>query len=913
MALSSACSPLRTTLFRPWCHTRITAVAAYPIRAEVSRYDKPVSHRPNVLPLSPSSMTAVGLKEFNPRSFFTCLTIVVVGIASSDARFCSDFLGDRSTDVSITTHVSCHESAHEFGALSLWCNLPDLVKLILHEAEDYPVGRTLAGLQKRPKIPAMIGKNPAGNEFRKFPFASVTQVQTVPRMVSPPMWLTLPDRTQRHWLHLPSEERFGMLLERLADQHTGVTRGPGNVVDSWTGDRDEDHFEPPKLAIRDQQPLSANFYSSRSIYNEKYAYFHDVIYYESIAKFVSYLISTTHFGTKIDESEIHNHEISLMQHFYIGSKIKLDPGSELGSFDLLSGKMLVHPGISVSIATSKTTPATKIQAISFQQTPDNSCVLFAWRTRRKPLLNGKLKHPRRAALPGQTDNHIRLLAGVAAALHTRCGFPVDRPPPPPCKGFNYLAEPPPLCQVTLWERDGLLPGDGDSAVSPGFPVTPADLALACLPALGYRSRPSRAYLPAAPACPCCTSFSSRPQSLVHPRRVQAVAERPALRYQAKTRARAIIKVTRCEKKEQQLKSAPPASKRGRYLNNAPDYSSLTKTSRVRFPEGSPPPPPGIFACGNRAGRCRWSAGFLGDLPFPPPLHSGAAAYSPRFTLIGPQDLDVKSRPSLFASLQIGELSFVMACYKVSWIRRERLRPESARQRADTFGPSCMVAVNVADDKSLLVCYNEATEYQRSFVGRNEGNAADGGKTTGCKHIQSNRSSQYGQQLDELAAVTPSDADRSLRVSGAMLTAVCSTTAERRQAANTTVEMVPQMFNWIEIGAFWGPGKNLEVLIVLFQPRTGTSSSVIRRIIVLEDPILPRKDNHHVRVDGFITKTIKSAFHTVHGTWRLQREHSPDHNTVPTALCSSSNGCRVSVLRRFSPDTLTSIRSIQTKT
>ncbi|KAJ8865851.1 hypothetical protein PR048_033374 [Dryococelus australis] len=33
----------------------------------------------------------------------------------------------------------------------------------------------------------------------------------------------------------------------------------------------------------------------------------------------------------IDESEIQDHEISLVQHFYIGTKIKLDPASELGS------------------------------------------------------------------------------------------------------------------------------------------------------------------------------------------------------------------------------------------------------------------------------------------------------------------------------------------------------------------------------------------------------------------------------------------------------------------------------------------------------------------------------------------------------------------------------------------------------
>ncbi|KAJ8872122.1 hypothetical protein PR048_025724 [Dryococelus australis] len=34
----------------------------------------------------------------------------------------------------------------------------------------------------------------------------------------------------------------------------------------------------------------------------------------------------------------------------------------------------------------------------------------------------------------------------------------------------------------------------------------------------------------------------------------------------------------------------------------------------------------IFACGNRNGRCRWSAGFLGDPTSPSPLQSGSAAY-----------------------------------------------------------------------------------------------------------------------------------------------------------------------------------------------------------------------------------------------------------------------------------------------
>ncbi|KAJ8871403.1 hypothetical protein PR048_027720 [Dryococelus australis] len=51
----------------------------------------------------------------------------------------------------------------------------------------------------------------------------------------------------------------------------------------------------------------------------------------------------------------------------------------------------------------------------------------------------------------------------------------------------------------------------------------------------------------------------------------------------------------------------------------------------------------IFTLGNRAEECRCSAGFLRDFPFPPPLHSGAAPYSPHITHIGSHDLAVKGR------------------------------------------------------------------------------------------------------------------------------------------------------------------------------------------------------------------------------------------------------------------------------
>ncbi|KAJ8880967.1 hypothetical protein PR048_017440 [Dryococelus australis] len=54
--------------------------------------------------------------------------------------------------------------------------------------------------------------------------------------------------------------------------------------------------------------------------------------------------------------------------------------------------------------------------------------------------------------------------------------------------------------------------------------------------------------------------------------------------------------------------------------------------------------PGISHVGNMPGDAAGHpAGFLGSLPLPPPLHSGAAPYSPRFNLIGSRDVDVKSQ------------------------------------------------------------------------------------------------------------------------------------------------------------------------------------------------------------------------------------------------------------------------------
>ncbi|KAJ8874301.1 hypothetical protein PR048_025147 [Dryococelus australis] len=118
-------------------------------------------------------------------------------------------------------------------------------------------------------------------------------------------------------------------------------------------------------------------------------------------------------------------------------------------------------------------------------------------------------------------------------------------------------------------------------------------------------------------------------------------------------------------------------------------------NRVRFSAGSPAPQ--IFACGDRAdraGRCRWSAGFLGDFPFPSPLSSGAASYSPCFNLIGSRDLAVKNYSNLLIHSFTSVQSFVIkirrsrqtetASFKrMEYDGREKRRRRERRRREDT--------------------------------------------------------------------------------------------------------------------------------------------------------------------------------------------------------------------------------------
>ncbi|KAJ8894500.1 hypothetical protein PR048_007154 [Dryococelus australis] len=77
-----------------------------------------------------------------------------------------------------------------------------------------------------------------------------------------------------------------------------------------------------------------------------------------------------------------------------------------------------------------------------------------------------------------------------------------------------------------------------------------------------------------------------------------------------------------------------------------DNSPPTKANRVRSPAGSLPD----FLMWDSRQTMPLVGGFSRGSPFPPPLHSGAAPFSPRFTLIGSQDFDVKSLSNLSTPL-----------------------------------------------------------------------------------------------------------------------------------------------------------------------------------------------------------------------------------------------------------------------
>ncbi|KAJ8897928.1 hypothetical protein PR048_003285 [Dryococelus australis] len=140
-----------------------------------------------------------------------------------------------------------------------------------------------------------------------------------------------------------------------------------------------------------------------------------------------------------------------------------------------------------------------------------------------------------------------------------------------------------------------------------------------------------------------------------------------------------------------------ASFHPRWLSRPLTHSAGVNGHDVRqigtVPDQSPPPPsPGqrlsFLPIDTRYGRL--------TLPLPaislvsPPFHSGAAPYSPRFTLIGSQDLDVKNRPNLFThslKYSVRDLPHGWNNYRVRTINAGN--PGAGRPGATTLARACL--------------------------------------------------------------------------------------------------------------------------------------------------------------------------------------------------------------------------------
>ncbi|KAJ8867210.1 hypothetical protein PR048_031005 [Dryococelus australis] len=94
------------------------------------------------------------------------------------------------------------------------------------------------------------------------------------------------------------------------------------------------------------------------------------------------------------------------------------------------------------------------------------------------------------------------------------------------------------------------------------------------------------------------------------------------------------------------RAVPPTDTLYHYLLHLPDTRAIVVFD-IDESINHRPTHSRIIACGNRAGRWRWSAGFLSDLPLPPSLSFQRCSTPTSITLIGSQDLAVKSSPNTF--------------------------------------------------------------------------------------------------------------------------------------------------------------------------------------------------------------------------------------------------------------------------
>ncbi|KAJ8877826.1 hypothetical protein PR048_022284, partial [Dryococelus australis] len=131
----------------------------------------------------------------------------------------------------------------------------------------------------------------------------------------------------------------------------------------------------------------------------------------------------------------------------------------------------------------------------------------------------------------------------------------------------------------------------------------------------------------------------------------------------------------------------------------------------------------IFACGNLTGRCRWSAGFLRGLTFPPPLHSGSCS---TLTSLHPHRLALKT--SMLRAAQISPFSPEAKQHLLQRLSR-LASPFSNQQEAHSRVPRAHIKGS-HDATSLLHTYIFCVE----FVEEAEAEEEEG--VYQCRHTSS---------------------------------------------------------------------------------------------------------------------------------------------------------------------------------
>ncbi|KAJ8874130.1 hypothetical protein PR048_024972 [Dryococelus australis] len=370
-------------------------------------------------------------------------------------------------------------------------------------------------------------------------------------------------------------------------------------------------------------------------------------------------------STNIDESEIQNHEISLVQLFYIGTKIKLDSGSELGSFYLGSGKMMLQPDTRRGRGSQlKNRDGYSEGEVNYNSKATEDCNIV--RMRRLPCtaarwsFTQRRRERREKEIGTYTQREARARARTHALTHAHTHPQTLRTPVTRylnvSSGGKSVGADVTSRALSVHHRHG---GIGEA-------VTPARScyyqSLSGLPwGRGWQRGGERVCLvegmvevgfPSHSAGPCITGACG-----LHERqhRVPDWSSSIKLRALIQNDQNQLLPLIASHQGE--LGLIPGGFSRGSPVSPAPprhsgpapvsplftligsqdlvwlDYSPPTKVNRVRFPTE----PPGDFHMRESGRTMTLVGGFSRGSPVPPPLHSGAPPSLPHFPLAGDQD------------------------------------------------------------------------------------------------------------------------------------------------------------------------------------------------------------------------------------------------------------------------------------